>query len=339
MPLRVLLFEYLHADAEMYAVSSEGMRREGRAMLLALRSDLARIKGVSVDVACCETAVADLTTERSFSVIQLSQGGMSEVSSAISRHAGTHDVIVPIIPECDDTLPTVVSMLRADGHEVLAPNNRLIAICSDKWGTYQELSKLGIPTIPTFRAEDLTTDAIPDGDLYVIKLRNGAGCDGIRKLPRHQLEALHATNALDQTTVVQPFVNGESLSIGMIGRGDEQPPLILPLAKQRIQWADGHPRYLGGEILPVNHHVFEETSKRIASRIGEALDLRRGYVGVDLMHCAETNQLFVTEINPRFCSSYVGYRQATSANLGAYVLHLKSQEQISWSSDVCTFDS
>ncbi len=334
--MRVLLFEYVHSDAEMYVASSEGMRREGRAMLLGLYADLAAIPNVSVDVACCNEAVAEISKRVTSPTILSSSGGVEHVLCGICALAADCDVVIPIVPECDDLLVTVVSRLRADGHHVVAPGNETIATCSDKWATFKKLGEHNLPAIPTCRADALPPDVLSRSELFVVKPRDGAGCGGIRRLPRNELMESPEVTENGPSTIVQPFVEGNAFSVGIIGRG-KQSPLIMPLARQLIEWNNNRPHYRGGEILYSAEHHFAEQAKRIGQAISDAFELREGYVGVDLLRPTDSNELLVTEINPRFCSSYVGYRHAASSNLAEVLLRFGMSQDDVWKTEDTLF--
>ena len=129
-------------------------------------------------------------------------------------------------------------------------------------------------------------------------------------------------------------MEGNSYSIGMIGGGAGTSPVVLPLAKQNIRWTDNSPQYFGGTILTTrdDQSVFQTLGQRIADAVG----FTRGYIGVDLIH-DNNGPVTVTEINPRFSSSYIGYRMATPSNLALRLLGQPPERDVDWSDSDITF--
>ena len=137
---------------------------------------------------------------------------------------------------------------------------------------------------------------------------------------------------------MQPYIAAESLSIGVIGRGPNTSPLILPVATQTICWQNGQPCYQGGQIpASVSAKVADEASQ-LASRIAQLLQINHGYIGIDLLLPQDSDQLLITEINPRLCSSYIGYRQATTANLAEILLAKAEPHNVTWIHEVVSFN-
>lgn len=327
--MKILLFEYLHADSLMFGTSTPSMRAEGRAMLLSLCEDLAALSDVKLSVACCSDAAETLPTPENVAVLQTSVSGTENVSRELCTLANGNgsDLIVLIAPECDNILADVVKTLREDGHEVFSPSCDAIEVCSDKWRTYEMLRDAGIPTIST--ALGNTPSAKCDAD-RVVKPRGGAGCeDVVRMCPADFADwKLKETQPLD-SFLVQPFISGNSFSVGLIGTKDAASPIVLPLACQDIRWHDNRPGYRGGEILR-NSASDRDRLNSLGGQIAKAIELNSGYVGVDLLRPEGSDQFLVTEINPRFSTSYVGYRMATQSNIAEWLLRPNRSDAIIW---------
>lgn len=156
----------------------------------------------------------------------------------------------------------------------------------------------------------------PDSGYWVLKPRDGAGTDRVSVVQdaavRHTIGipgVKGANTAADRCAepdfpwILQHRVHGAACSFGIIGRqgGLER----LPVAEQ---WIDCHANrlsYRGGRI-PAAESI-AAAIEDVASRLVMALPPFRGYLGVDLVVDTAKNAAHVIEINPRLCTSFVGY--------------------------------
>lgn len=314
---RILVFEYLHAAADAYAAAAATMRREGRSMLLAVVADLAKLDNVQISVAVCEAAADSLPLPKDVSIVTVRATSETEfVNEVLSGER--FDEVLPIAPETDDQLTTVLDLFRRRGQSTLVAPLATVAIAACKWQTYSKLRRHRLPTIPTARLADVASLNLQAQETCVIKPSKSAGCDGIQSCLFSDLQAAVAerTEAERAELLVQPWIDGQSYSVGLIGT------TILPPALQDIVWTNNRPQYLGGTVpadLPA-----ESLSglKSLLTRLLPAIPLKRGYVGIDLLRTANrgTSEWLITEINPRLCTSYIGYRKATSRNLSDLLL-------------------
>lgn len=351
--MRVLIVEYLHAQSEAFRLASDSMRREGRAMLDSFVEDARSIDGVKTTTALCSGA-AEVALKND-SVIEVRDG--PEFDFAEDLLAACEDFhfdrVFIIAPESGGILSQVVRRVRHSGMDVSAPSLQAIALCADKLATHQFLQRLRIPCIPTHPLNELARLDLDSINQLVVKSRDGAGCETIVRLhasdlqtqlirigkveaDSHQEMPQYLSSPLDY--LVQPFIAGDSYSVGLVGRGLGRKPLVLPVATQTIEWSDGTPSYRGGSI-PTADALHEGSQlQEIAAAIAEALKIEHGYVGIDFLCCQDTADVLVTEINPRLCTSYVGYRQATSGNLAEFLLDTRTQTPITWDQTPVKFD-
>jgi predicted ATP-grasp superfamily ATP-dependent carboligase len=366
---QTVLCEYLHADENAYTQASAGMRLEGRMMLTALLDDLLRVPQQNVAVALCPSAIRDLLPDDSQPVLPgtappaahglslstdslthltannlshvhiiatAQQQPLTETLTAAQQYAGSDSHVLLIAPECDGLLIQLAAEFRRVGFKLILPDQHTIEICSDKHQTAQFLNQHGIPAVRTWTVEQAARQTAER--CLVIKPRHGAGCDGIRRLTCDQFTEwqLHNSHRHDQF-VVQPFTDGQSLSIAVIGCGSSRPPLILPLASQSIAWLDDSPVYQGGHIPAAVSPSVHQQALQLATRLASQLHLTTGYTGIDLLLDPTDNRLLVSEINPRLCTSYVGYRMHTDANLAQWLIHHPPDTAILWGSAPVTF--
>ena len=353
---QILLFEYLHTHPEQYAEAPDSMRREGRAMLLAAATDLAAIADVNVSVALCDFAVIDFPHIANVTVLRANEISEHQFVSSVTA-MGPFDDILPIAPESGGVLLRLVEAFRRHGQNVIAAQNRTIALGSDKWRTFELLQQHHVPTIPTARLKAIDSLGFRGGESCVVKPSDGAGGEGIVRCvvedvmqhgpeqtrsdaqkhsvfpqkgsvqndprpSRMALKALLESSSIRSEMIVQPFVSGKSYSIGIIGRGSDRTPLILPLATQSIEWSHGQPVYRGGGIPAKLSATAAAELDSLLQSLLQVVSVDRGYVGIDLLHGDRAGgaKWMVTEINPRLCTSYIGYRRATESNLAEILL-------------------
>ncbi len=298
MKNKILVFEYLHADADLSRQVDPSMRGEGRGMLEGVLCDLSGIHNVEATVACSEPASTEFENFGAAHFVIDSEGPV-QTGKALSEAASQFDAVIPIAPECRGMLTSTVGAVRAAGHLVIAPSNDNIDICCDKWKTWERLHAAGIPTVRTMLPPEVTTS----GD-WLQKPRDGTGGGGIVPFRPGENPAV--------PSIVQPRLSGTSHSVSIIGTGDPEKPLVLPAADQDISWHSGEPRYHGScvpsEVIP------KDESHAVAVMISRCLHHAFGYLNVDLFH-SSAEGLQVLEINPRISSTYIAYRQLAEFNL------------------------
>ena len=321
--MRLLLFEYLHANSLWYRQASRSLRAEGREMLQAVAEDLVA-SHASVSVAACVEAIADLSLPcPCFSV----SAKTAAEFVAETREIAAFEAVFPIAPEIDGTLQTLVRGFRSTGRDVIAIPTPMVEVFADKWKTFQFLLVHGIPTPPTVRLSEVAKlDAEPE-DLVVLKPQDGAGCDGIVRTVFRDALITDWGNRSD-STIVQRFIDGLPLSVGLIGHAITGEVMILPAAIQDVQWVGGVPKYCGGEIPALLNEDVTENIGQICRKLSQCIGKMSGYVGIDFLLPRHSCMPLVMEINPRLCTSYIGYRQATDNNLISMVFG--GEQTVAW---------
>ncbi len=330
----ILIVEYLHADQNAFQNASDSMCSEGRGMLLALAHDAAKLPGLSATVVTCRAAAELLKLPRDVRSWTVSATSPRELAKAIVLAGESWDYVLPVAPEADGILLELVRAIQDSGIRVLTLEDTTLQTCCDKWMTYQLLAKHNLPAIPTVLLNEY---AGPDfgpragSETCVVKPRDGVGCEGVRRVTLAEANAL-ATEAGDHSDpmILQPWIDGESFSIALIGRGARRRPDALPLATQTIEWRGEHAHYAGGTILPEIPARISTDVAKLCDAVVDALSFRCGYLGIDLMLPKDSGEFLITEINPRICTSYVGYRRATSSNLFSRLLDLPADAPLLW---------
>lgn len=348
--MRVLIVEYLHASSDAYQQASDSMRAEGRTMLDAMIEDLSRLPDAFGTIALCDNAAKDVFPNGA-TILSVADSPESDFAEQLLTACGgqAFDKVLLVAPECDNILANVTRRLRHQQFDVVGLSLQAILLCSDKLATNQFLQRQRIPSIPTRPLTEFAKLQTSDQQQVVVKPQGGAGCEGIVRLStaelNEQLAAIQTRTSASAASpatpiylqhpdrfIVQPFIDAQSYSIGMIGQGEGRPAWILPVAEQNICWQAGRPSY-GGGVIGVN--IAQENNThitKIAAGIASVLKIGSGYVGIDFLIDNVTAQIFITEINPRLCTSYAGYRNATTSNLLAAMLHRCNITDVDWSS-------
>jgi predicted ATP-grasp superfamily ATP-dependent carboligase len=332
----VLLLEYFHAHEPAYRTAPPSMLSEGRTMLLSVLEDLWSLPDIHVRVAVCEAAMAELSINPRSVVRAGNSQSLDELVDEVVTDSSDVDVVLTIAPETDGVLTSLAQNFRRRGFRFLGPRTEVVEACSDKWLTCELLRRRGLPTVPTELATNALRLAISADQKCVFKPRDGAGCEGIvsGKLKDVWAHLGKETTAL-QCSIIQPLVSGVPISVAMIGQGEGHSPLFLPASAQNVEWNDTGPNYLGGTIPASLSTPAQKELRELCHRIAWALQLEDGYVGVDMLF---TDQEFlITDINPRLCTSYVGYRAATKHNLMTSMLQTSAGTRPAWQTPPLTF--
>ena len=325
--MRVFVHEFVTSGALIGAALPPSLLREGVAMRRAVVADLLRVEGVRVvstrDERAPPVALAGLAE-----VCVPSAEREAELFRGLAEEC---DFTLVIAPELGDELARrVARAVEAAGAERVLNSPRLIAAASDKWETCARLRAAGVPTIETCLA---SKNDWRGWDRPVMKPRDGAGSEGVMRVECGAVPG--GPGGAPDGWIVQPFVSGRWLSCTlMFGRSG---CTVFPPAEQRIA-GDGTFTYLGG-VVPAECDV--EGVQRLAERAIEALCPREeivGPVGVDLVQEAVTGDLLVSEVNPRFTTSYVGARELTRDNLLAGLIDPEAPP-ITWRRGWVEFDA
>jgi predicted ATP-grasp superfamily ATP-dependent carboligase len=147
------------------------------------------------------------------------------------------DAILPIAPEIENTLCKTVDRLRKRGCHVIASDIDFLTMASDKWATFNELTRIGIDTVPTIRADQCSTwpptAKLASSNLeWVVKPRFGAGGSQTMRLGPNDPLQLSPESRRD--FIIQPFVEGQFGSKCCVAKGNQLD--WLPASKQDVRW-------------------------------------------------------------------------------------------------------
>ena len=359
----ILIFEYLLASPGAWREASASMQREATSMLVSLVSDFARIPDVRpvLLVATDAREMLESHTElpSEIDILSLKEDPAQWLASPQNSPDSFAATIV-IAPECCGILVSLLRQLQTGCWQAVPSLNvswQLAEIFTDKLRTFEWLQRHRLPTPVTkaisiaeydrLRRSRNCADLFADGQsipgnsgLGVLKPRDGVGCEGISfiQLTGDEFSPTHGTPSGDLPWLLQQYVPGIPCSVGFIGERGASPATLLPPAHQNLRLQNGQPIYGGGRIPcePALRDAIAPVAQKLAVALGDF----SGYVGVDIVvgkNASDELQAIVIEINPRLCTSYVGYRKATASNLAARFLGEHRDQQICWKSEVTEF--
>ena len=359
----ILIFEYLLASPGAWREASASMQREATSMLVSVVSDLSRLPDVRPVVLVATDAREMLKSHAELpaavEVLSLEKDPAEWLASP-QRGPESFAATMVIAPECGGILVSLLRQLQSGCWQAVPNLNvswQLAEIFTDKLRTFEWLQQHGLPTSATkaisigdhdrLRRSRDCSYLFADGrsmpmnaGLGVLKPRDGVGCDGISfiQLTGDEFSPTGGTPSGDLPWLLQQYVPGAPCSVGFIGGRGSGPATVLPPAHQNLRLQNGQPVYYGGRI-PCEPN-FRDAIMPLAEKLAPALQDFSGYIGVDVVvgkNASDELQATVIEINPRLCTSYVGYRRATANNLANWLIGEHRDQQICWNLEVTEF--
>jgi tyramine---L-glutamate ligase len=325
--LKVFVYEHVCGGGWLQDHFVDSLAAEGGAMLRAQCEDLARLP--QVEVTTTLDARCGLTMPPAVHAIRIESA--TQGREAVLEESLRADATFVIAPELENTLARQIRVLREAGANVVAPPDGWLELCSNK----RLLTVPGVPMIPTFPLEQHEPHRIST-ELAVIKPAFGAGSQTISVVPTSALEGLRTpphTGPLD-ALIVQPYIAGTAVSMGAIANAHGE-VTILPPARQVLS-DDGYLRYEGG-VVPWPSSA-QEAMRQLVRRCFEVLEGLQGYIGFDfVLPEAQPDRPLLVEINPRLCTSYLGYRHLTDDNLAGLMLPWWPKRLITWKNQTVRF--
>jgi len=302
--MTLFIYEHLTSGALLNEPFSPGLMHEGDAMLSALSQDLLAL-GLAVSL-MRDARLPELPAHPLLSVKKVSTAEEYQQYWQQSLQKNKH--ILLIAPETAGVLYQLVSQLEQQPIHHLGSSPEAIRLCSDKLLTSQQLLAQKIRTPTTQTVDEWLSSEQSDDDLWIIKPRDGAGCEHTFKLNGGALKNYLRTLTDEQLAqhIVQPFIPGDSLSLSLFIRATDSE--ILSVNRQYITEKD-HQLGLSHCQPGFDKLISKDTAQTLVEHIRATIPGLWGFVGIDLILSDE--QLWVIEINPRLTSSYAepGFRQ------------------------------
>lgn len=332
--MRIFVSEYVCGGAWLEETLPESLSSEGRAMLLALLEDAARVSEWEV----CTTWDRRLGEFPQPGINAMIVDGPAAERAAFDRLARECDATYVIAPELDNLLASRCQRVAEVRGKSLNSSIDAIELCSDKLRLARRFDELQVPTLPT---EEFDSASAESRDYpVVVKPQFGAGSQEMYLVesPRRfeELQSSFPDKPVWRQGIVQPFVKGLPVSVVAFLDDQGQVTDMGPVVEQLLS-ANGRFTYLGGRIS--KGMVGEDEVRRVAVDAVSAAPGLCGYVGIDLLVPHQRPPL-VVEINPRLTTSYIGCRALTAENLAERVLQFdRPRDPVAWTRGDLLFTS
>lgn len=315
---RIFVYESLSATAPAGAGGPhDDLLAAGVAMRNAIVDDLTQLDGVEVTLAVPAEPGPGATWDcRAPTVSTATVRAGEDAAAFVRRMAARHDLSWIVAPETDGELGLLQAAVGED--RWIGCDAAAIACASSKRATLAVLAAAGVPT-------PLDGAALHRGR-WIVKPDDGAGCLSTRVHP--DLDAARSAAARHrrrgEQRVLQPFVEGEALSVSMI----LGPDLAAAVSFNRQQLAidaAGRLSDRGVQVAALDPATDPRVAplEAVAVAAARALPGLGGFVGIDIVWNDDRGAV-VIEVNPRVTCAYVGLSAKLGRNLAADILRLKA---------------
>ncbi len=354
MKRRILLIEYLLSDDDAWSNAEDSMQAEAIAMLTAVAADFRLLPNAETTVLLSPQSRTQLNAagriDDQWQIEEITSGPATWLDDRGDR-ADAVDAMLVIAPECNGLLVSLLQQIQTGAWKhvrCLNLDSSRAAVFADKRTTAEWLQKHRISTPETKAVGDQLAGELlfrrkRFQESFVIKPRHGAGSDRVNviSMSRSEFDRLRdLPSDPDVDWILQPLVPGDACSVGLIGGGADRPTMILPAARQDVRKFHDQFRYFGGTI-PCEEPL-AGVVRPVAEQVAAALGPFSGFVGIDVVVSTAANgdmTAQLIEINPRLCTSYVGYRALCEDNLAACLLQLQAREHLRWKYEAVDFDT
>ena len=315
---KIFVCEFITAGGFNRQELPAGMIAEGKLMRDALLHDLSTLPyeiSTTTDVRIESPVIGKNITVHSH----------DDVWKIWSEQIDAVDAVWLIAPETDGVLQRLTATAIKKGKLVIGCGANAINVTSEKLATYHMLQQAGIPTIPTYMAENWPQ--LPGQ--WLVKPNNGAGCEDTILFNKADdlADWLKLYPRKKESHVIQPYQQGIPASISCVmHNGTAQ---LLSCNKQMISIENNQLSFAGSQINGMRDfwQPFESIARQIAA-IDSGLN---GYVGIDvIVNVQERNQITVVEINPRLTTSYAGLAEAIGNNPAELIINTLTQPDFMW---------
>lgn len=305
--MRILVFEYITGGGMRNEPLPDSLAVEGDLMLNALIADLRRRPEIQLLVPRDSRLAAPEALKGNDAAEMMFVAPGDDLDRRLPKLLQRCDAAWPIAPESNGILEGLCATVEKSGKILLNASSETVRVAASKIATSEKLRARGIAVVPTYLLKEMP-ESLPRGP-WVVKPDDGAGCDGCRIVRRR--EELSRLSMTYPGLIVQPFIDGEALSLSVLfHRGTAK---LLACNRQLIAVSNDCFRLDG---CVVNGIKDEDGALRdLSEKIASVFPGLWGYAGVDLVRADGKTR--VLEINPRLTSSYAGLSQALGINTAA----------------------
>jgi predicted ATP-grasp superfamily ATP-dependent carboligase len=330
---RVLVYEFLSAGGIIAGLGpheAAELRAQGTAMRDAMLADLAALAPAgpaagalpgpparsvhgSVQVQCVlpgDAAQAEAAALPVPGVQRVALPAGASHAALLCKAALGGTVVWAVAPETGGVLEALAQAVPP--RQWLGCSADAIALAASKSATRKQLAAHGI--------------AVPEAatrgpGAWVVKPDDGAGAAETRRHASHAAAQADARQRAGRgaACVVEPWVEGEALSLSLCCQGGEA--RLLSINRQHVQVDEqGTVEFAGVEAAAVDPAGERGAAlAKLAAVVARALPGLRGYAGVDLVWSPGRGPV-VIEVNPRLTTAYVGLSAKLGFNVAQHLL-------------------
>jgi predicted ATP-grasp superfamily ATP-dependent carboligase len=302
----ILALEY--ATSGFGGLESFRVATEGYAMLKCISRDISLKHSVTVMVS---NEIQDIYPIEADRVLLIRRYENPYI--ILKKIASQFNHIVTIAPA--QKLPEIVKIVEKAGGRILGPCLETIRTCSNKYLLYRALKGRGIPTPKTSRLS-FKLWRIKTGGFkppFVVKPVNGVGCIGISLVNNVNDIEKAVTKARSSTLknyfMIQEFIDGINASACIVGDGVNIKILSINLQYIDLKNPYGESSYNGG-LIPIR---LNGNISNTLMEVVRTLKCLYGFTGIDFI--ISNNTPYITDVNPRITTSYIGLRKIINVNI------------------------
>ena len=302
--MKLFVYEYITSGALIDDALPESLAHEGEAMFNALLQDLAAIQGLEL---CFirDIRLPPVNVKATYQSISNSADYLTTWQSYIEQC----DYALIIAPETSDILLNKAQQVPES--KFLGCSKQAIAVCSNKYQTYERLTKNNIETVATVTAKDWLAMTSNYGDV-IVKPFDGAGClDTFQFSTEKAIKYIQGlTLEQQENCIVQSFINGTAASISCF---IDSKVHILNINEQFLRLEDEQLIFEGcGNTDTVNSMLNIEQALDLTESVANAIQGLWGFIGIDLV--LTNDGPIVIEINPRLTTAYLDLKNHLDSN-------------------------
>ncbi|MHA1292163.1 MAG: ATP-grasp domain-containing protein [Promethearchaeota archaeon] len=246
-----------------------------------------------------------------------------------------------IAPEFFNILYNLTNIAKKEKKKILSIDLKGISLGASKIKTYKLFKESGLNTPKTFsipfKDNSLDYDFIVQklkafNTPIIIKPEDGVGAESIyyfenKRRVKEIIKSKKLNFNADRNYILQNFIDGNDLSVSLIGGSDfftqtQNNLFILSINSQDINIKNfkEDSEYKGG-YTPIQN--FKKHLKEIKEFLKKLkINFCKGYFGIDFIRKSNNSYYFI-EINPRLTTSYIGLRNIFKKNIAELIYKAK----------------